>query len=263
MKKKWLKILFVFLIGFSIVSCSQASVPNENNGGMNQPDENPNNQVVISTGRKIIYTVSYNFSTEDLSTSIQQIQEKVMEYEGYIASGRQYSNSATYVYKIPTNALNSFLDYIDQLKGSGNKQISSEDITSTYVKLEARISTLQASKLAYDRLLENENLTMNEIITINKEIENIMTELTELYTLKDQYDESLDYSSVTIYYSNMEGKTENSFFQEYGQYLKNLGLAIVTFLLYTAPFLLLSGLIILCVYFYRKHHAKIIQQKNK
>lgn len=254
MKKRWFRILFACLFVFIFVSCSSQSnnLPNEGgNGSIDNNENDQSNQIVVDNGRKIIYTAEYTITCVQMESMIKQINSHVAEIDGYISSGVQYSNFATYTYKVPTDCLNSFLDYLDQIEGSGNKQITSEDITTSYLKLEARISTLEASKAAYDSLLSQGNLTMSDIITINREIENITTELTELYSKKDQYDESLDYSKVTIRYQ-ISSQSKHSFFGEYGQYLQDLGMAVVTFLLYSAPFLLIAGVIILIVFLRRR-----------
>ena len=100
-------------------------------------------------------TISIN--GENVMDVKNQVNNKVIELEGYTSSSDETLKQAKVIYKIPTERLNLFLDYIDSFDGIGSKQISSSDITSSYAYVEAKIQTLMASREAYVKILETEN----------------------------------------------------------------------------------------------------------
>ena len=250
--KKILKVLFVMVLGFSLFSCGNAADMgyNENQGGLENGDQSgSSNNVVVDNNRKIIYEVSYSITGEDVMDSKNEINNKVNEIKGYTESSNESNNQAVVVYKIPTEQLNLFLDYIDKFDGIGSKQINSYDVTSSYSYIEARISILQASREAYVKLLENEYLSRNEIIQLNDKIADIDTELLKINNEKNSYDNRLTYSKVTINYYVNEQVKKPSFFKEYGQYLVNFFAGLGKIILYVLPVAITFGGIFCAIFF--------------
>ena len=137
--KRWIKGIFIFLFSFMMFGCDAPDHAGANN-------EETNNSVVIETSRKIVYTVDYSIEGVEALELKNDVYDKVVSLNGYMASGDETFTSATIVYIIPTVALDEFLDYVDGLDGVGYKNVNSNDITSQYSYVEARISTLEASK---------------------------------------------------------------------------------------------------------------------
>lgn len=257
--KKRIALILGLLVTTTLFSCGASgggnnSTPPPNNDGGNQ---STNDQIYSGDDRKIIYTVSYTISLDDEFDKItNQIEDKVYELNGYISKSNESTSYYSYTYKIPVNSLNDFLSFMDKNGDTiESKTITSKDVTSSYNKLAAEISTLEASKLAYEKILQNEELTYSDIITINKEINNINSELTYLYGQLDSMKEKTDYATVEITFRNCGGQ-ENNPFMEYLNYLKNLGIMIINFIVYTLPFALISGLIILIIYLVKRKRSK-------
>ena len=213
--KRLLKTIFILLFGVLLFGCSAPGDVSTNNN-------ETNNSVVIETSRKIVYTVDYSIEGVEALQLKDEIYDKVVSLNGYMASGEETFTSATIVYKVPTYNLDAFLDYIDSLDGVGSKVVNSNDITSQYSYVEARISTLEASKNAYLSLLQDSSLSRSDIIEINDKLDEIDTELITLNAQKAQYDNQLDYSKVTIKY-NAKEKFINEYFTYLGEFFKGLG----------------------------------------
>lgn len=260
--KKITSFLLILLCGFGLVACGSGNgsyygdgEKNDNNGpGV----ETAGNQVVVDTGHKIIYSVYYSIQSTEMQKVIKDINSKVYYFEGYISSSTQETDSyADFVYKIPTGHLNEFLDFVDTNEGIGSKRITTQDVTSTYNSLQAQIDTLEASKAAYERMLTEDNLSLDSIMKIRSYIDDINTQLKLLYNKLNGYDAVLDYSTVTIHYYQNNTVTKNSsFLGDYPEFLANLGLGIVSFLAYSAPFLLAAGIACLIIYLVRRKKAK-------
>lgn len=251
--KKTLITLFALIFGLTLVSCGEN--PNGDyipeNGGMNEGvNTETNNNVVTDTNRKVIYTVSYSINGDDVMDVKNQVNNKVIELEGYTSSSEETLKQAKVIYRIPTEKLNQFLDYIDSFDGVGSKQITSSDITSSYAYVEAKIQTLMASREAYVKILETENLSRSEIIQINDKIAEIDTELLKINNEKASYDNKLIYSTVTInYYVNEPVAKEPTYFAKYWSYLKDFFAGLANIILYTLPVILVAGTIFSAIFF--------------
>ena len=240
--KKIFKRIFVAVFALALTGCSAAS-GNENmaGGAIENGDVNVENNVVIETDRKIVYTVNYSITNDDMTNIKNSITNKVNEMKGYIQSSSEYTTNARVVYKVPTDKLDLFLDYVDSFDGIGSKHVSSEDITTAYSYVEARIAVLTASRNSYVTLLENAT-TQNSILQYQKMIDEIDIELIRINNEKKAYDNEINYSQVTIqYYSNPKVEKENNFFDNYGKFLVGFLEGFGGFILYTLPFAIVFG----------------------
>mgnify|MGYP003303603046 CR=1 FL=1 len=69
-----------------------------------------------------------------------------------------------------------------------------------------------------------------------------------------QYDNLIDYSTVTITYNQTE--VEEGFFAGYGEYLVGLIKLVFYLFMYTLPFTLLAGAIILTIFLIKKRKTR-------
>ena len=246
---KKFKYILLILLSVLVVSCSSK---NNNGGGVYEPgysdgekDEAGNlgdNNIVTPEGHKIIYTVEYGIKVEDSITStVRAVNSQVYTLGGYVSSSNESGTYATYVYKVPSSKLNDFLDGVDALEGVSSKKISSQDVTTSYNDLQAEIEVLEASRLAYVKMLEKDGLSMNEVITLNDKIRSIDVSLKKLYKSLDNYNSLIDYATITINYSVYYTVKPKGFLSDYGEFLLDLGKFIVSFVVYTAPFALIAG----------------------
>lgn len=263
MKKRFFAFLLLILLVFALTACGSE---NNDSGGYYpaydgaisyeknassaaSENDQTNNVVVIDTTNKIVYTASYTMNVGDIQKVKNTITSKVIELEGYISNSSESEKSATITYKVPTNKLNGFLDYIDSLEGVGDKNITTEDITNSYSQTEGRIEILEASKLAYEKILREENLTYNDIILINKELAEINSELAYYRNVKDTYDNRLNYSRVTIRIYGNSTYRGPSFFDEYFDYLGKFFIGLGKGILYSIPVLLVLFGVFAAIFF--------------
>lgn len=253
MFKKIYKLILVLVVSLLLVGCGAAGDPNAS------PDINDslgsNEGIVIETNRKIYYTVDMNIDTDDVNKSLDYYTQEAIELKGYISNSNIVSSGTSYVtYRVPTESLTQFLDHIDNDANSEvtRKSISTNDITSKYNKVEARLEILYASRQSYVNLLEKAN-SLSEIISLQNKIEDIDTEILQLENEKGSYDNLLDYSTIRIYFNAKEIK--NNFFTEYLQYFVNFFKVIGIIILYTVPFAII-GCVVLGIIFICKKNKK-------
>lgn len=258
-KLRFLLLLVVTIFTFALASCGADGVPNDNFGGS---AENNDNNVVVETTRKIYYTANYKIICDDYSDIKTNINNKVNEYAGYVQKSSEYEKYATYVYRIPTDKLNEFLNYIDSFGNDVEaKNINSTDITSQYSEIEAKKEVLTASRKAYLDILDKGGLSMSDIIEIQDKITSLDIQIATIEKEMASYNNLLDYSTVTIDYSV---KTKNlSFIAQYGNYIAGFFEGLGKFILYALPFFLCMAAIGLGVLGGVKIKKKIDERKNK
>lgn len=249
MKKLLFLVVMLFAL-FTLVGCGDSSEglqsPSADGGYSN--GEQAGNNVVVDTNRKVYYVVEYSISG-DIRENKNKISLKVNEIGGYVSSSNEYNTSAKIVYKVPTDKLNSFLDFVDAFDGVGKKSVSSNDITSSYAYTEAKIKTLQASREAYVNLLSDPNLSMHEIMSINDKIAEIDVELLKISNEKAMYDNKLEYSTVTVNFTTTPVvEEEPGFFEEYFEYLGSFFVGLGKVILYLLPVALVGGVVFASIY---------------
>ena len=241
MKRKLLLLFFILLFSIILVGCGAEAggvVPELGEGSSS------NDGIVIETNRKIYYTVRLYVDTKDVNGSVKIYNQKALEFDGYISSSNiKSSGTSSVVYRVPTDKLEDFLDYIDGHKTATVKEkyISSEDITSKYNQTQSRLDVLYASREAYLKMLEKES-NLGNIISIQNKIEDINSELLRLEYEKASYDSLLEYSTITVYFNSTA--IERSFMGDYLEYFVGVFKVIGIIILYSIPFGLIALIIV-------------------
>jgi len=243
MFKNVFKFLVVLLVCLFLVGCGAG-------GTSVAPDVEANDSlgtndgIVIETTRKIYYTVDMNINSEDVNKSIDYFTQEAIKLEGYISNSNIESTGSSYVtYRIPSKSLTQFLNHIDSDSNSevSRKSIYTNDITSKYNRVEARLEILYASRQSYVNLLGKAN-NLSEIISLQNKIEDIDTEIMQLENEKGSYDNLLDYSTIKIYFNAKE--KNDGFFAQYFQYIANFFKVIGIVILYTLPFGIIACIVL-------------------
>jgi len=225
-------------------------------------------------GQKIIYNSYLYIETLDFETSYQMILDEIEKSNGYISysnqSGGQYgdgsysSKSLSVECRIPIDSYNQFLNSSDSFGNVTRRTDNSQDVTSAYVDIEARLTSL---KIQEERLLElvKEAKDIDTLLAIETRLAEVRYEI-EFYTSQIKtYDNLIEYSTVTI--DLVEVWTLNqtkSFGQEVWEAIVNSFKAVVT-VLRTAViimiYLLPYGVIALAIYLIIRFAVK--RSRNK
>lgn len=246
MKKK-IYLILLFVLCSCMVGCGKGTTENDN------AISNPEGSSFVETSQKIYYTVNISLKSSNVDGTINLLFDKTNELNGYMANSSITSEGrSSVVFRIPTKDLFTFLGYLENDGNEVvNKTINTNDITTNYNKVEARLEVLNTSKKSYLNLLEKA-YSVNDIINIQNKIEDIETEILELEMQKANYDNLLDYSTITIYI-NYE---DSSYFKEYLSYLVELCEVLFTILIYTLPFGLIAILVVTIIKLIKKKSSK-------
>ena len=167
--------------------------------------------------RKIVYTASVSIETDTFEDSSDTIQQLVDEAGGYIASSSLRGNtgrgsrSVSYSCKIPAEHYKRFLE---SLSGTGNVyrvNQYTDDITTQYVDVEARLSTLENQRKRLEELA-SEAEDIDTLLSIETQLGEVQYQLesytAQMRTLQNQ----VSYSTVDIDLSEVANVSEGTAF---------------------------------------------------
>lgn len=223
MKKKICSLLAVLMV-LSLAACggggkdasdsvaqtAPSAAPAENGGmeesaGWDAPMEEPEPESGgdgVPSGAKIIYTADMDLETKDFDAASQALADAVAEMGGYFESRSIYQGG---VYRrldcrvrVPVEHFTAFLDRAGESAHVTSRSDYQEDVSEAYYDSEARLTT-QRTKLERLQELLSEAENMEDIITLEGAISETELQIEYLTGNLRQYDNRINYSTVTIY----------------------------------------------------------------
>ena len=166
------------------------------------------NSESLTQDRKLIKTIDLNLETLEFDSSIEEINKRVEEFGGYIASSNingksiQNDNSryASFTLKIPTSSLEKFLNEVNTIGNIIYQSENISDVTMQYSDTEAHLNILRTEQESLTRLLEQAE-TMEDILSIRTRLSEIEYEIESYQTQLNNYDNQIDYTAI---YLNIE-----------------------------------------------------------
>lgn len=214
-------LLLVLLISLTFVGCAADEAAKGNGNSNTLTDEIVKEDAEDSSSdlpedRKLITTVNMSVETEDLDKVLTQIKNRTKELGGYIESsnvqnGSAYDNeryrSAVMTVRIPQKSLNSFVDKVGEISNVVSSEETVDDVTLSYVATESRMKALQAEE---ERLLAfmEQAKTLDELLTIEKRLTEVRTELETVTSALRVYDNKVNYSTINLTIDEVKEYTE-------------------------------------------------------
>jgi len=120
---------------------------------------------------------------------------------GYVADSHSSEGddaSGAVTLRVPAEAFEATLSQVRGLKAKVvSQQTSGEDVTSTYVDLQARIRALSATRATFERLLEKAT-TINDILAVQSRITDVQTQIEQLQGQLRVLSDKTDYAALTV-----------------------------------------------------------------
>lgn len=210
------------------------------------------------TDRKIIYRASLTMETTDFSTARQTLSDAVEQCGGYLEStdyGGNASDASRYAYytvRVPVEQYETFLNTAGAAGNLLSLQENAEDITSSYIDVEARLSALEEQR---DRLnaLADQAETTADLLEIESQLSDVQYQI-ESYTRQLQsMADQVAYSTVDITLREVSNLTpETATFGDKVRAALQSGWrnflllleGLVLLILYLLPLLVIAGIII-------------------
>jgi len=168
-----------------------------------QEDEQKNNEVE-TVERKIIKQGSIKFETADIKKTKSLIVQTVQDLNGYISKDNVYDYSDRYEHRltirIPAEKFDLLLKTISEsVDKLDSKNIDVLDVTEEYIDIEARVKTKKELQAKYIELLKKAT-KVEEILSIEKEIGNIQTEIESVEGRMKYLADRIAFSTLTVTY---------------------------------------------------------------
>lgn len=237
--------------------------------------------VALPENRKMIQTFRISAETEDLDALMGQLNARISEFSGYVEgqnihngsaySGRRYRNAELTV-RIPADMVEGFVNQISEISNvvSSNKTV--DDITLKYVSTESRMKALQTEEARLLELLSKAE-TMDDLLTIERYLTDVRTELEQVTSALRVYDNKVDYATVHLSISEVKEYTvvtePETVWERIGtgfkETMKDLGEGFEDFFVYVVvnlPYFILWGAVIGAVVFLLIRRKKKKAQKK-
>jgi hypothetical protein len=146
-----------------------------------------------SDDRMVAYSVSMELSVKNPAETRQLISEQIKINNGFIVRETEDYIST----RIPSENMDNFLDSIKKLGKIENESKTGTDITDQYRDNVIRLDSLKNVRNRYLALLEKAN-TINEILSIEKELERINLQIERLEGAIKHAELSVSYSIITV-----------------------------------------------------------------
>lgn len=274
----WMLCALIFL---GLTGCGKADSYIENGvAGDHIAKEEVSTDTENSSGlpenRKLIQTVNMQAETENLDTVLQQIDSRIAELSGYVESsnvqnGSAYSSKryrkATITVRIPAKDLDAFVDKVDEVSNIVSSRKTVQDVTLSYVATESRMKALETEQARLLELLAKAE-TMDDLLTVEKRLTEVRTELEEVTSALKVFDNQVDFATIHLNIQEVKEYTEitepETVWQRIGtgfmKSLKGVGnffKEFFVFIIVSIPYFALIGLVIfVVVYIIRRSRRK-------
>jgi hypothetical protein len=166
---------------------SEAPVPDESSAVYRSSEED------TSDVRMVTYTVSLRLDVKDIEETRKLLVEQVNTHKGYIVMETESAITT----RIPNAHMENFLTDARTLGKIDYERKTGRDITDQYRDNVIRLDSLKNVRTRYLALLEKAN-NVNDILTVERELERINTQI-EVLEGKIKYAElSVAYSNITV-----------------------------------------------------------------
>jgi len=195
--KKRVRNTIVFLL-FSVILFSCSSAPNSE-ATATPPESESNENLRASRAREtaddrmVAYTATLNLSVKNTEETRSKLIEYTKSNDGFII--RETDDFITS--RIPAKNMDNFISESKTLGKIENESKTGTDITDQYRDNVIRLDNLKSIRDRYLALLERAN-TINDILTIEKELQRVVLEIERLEGMIKNAELSVAYSSVTV-----------------------------------------------------------------
>jgi hypothetical protein len=154
-------------------------------------------------GDKLIYTYSVNVETTDYDYFVQRINDYVFMIDGYIESSDYYKSDTTnlrtlYInIRVPSDMRGNMLASLEDGGNVTKVNVSTDDVTLSYVDIESRMKTYQSEIDELDKLAE-QTTDVDELLRIHEQMLDIQSDIDSYQSQLNVMDNKVDYSTFDV-----------------------------------------------------------------
>lgn len=222
---------------------------------------------VISTKveRQVIRTAYLSLRVSDVNGAVDSVIAATAAQDGLVlsedVSGQGDSLYANLTTQVPADQLEAYLESLKALGTVDSVNVTSQDVTTQVVDLDARVAALQASITRLDQLLAQAT-NVTDLITIESERTARQAELDSLVAQRKALGEQVAMSTVTVSISALAGSTEWSppgfipGLQTGWSALVSLTSLVITIAGFLVPFIVIIAIVVVPVVWWIVRHNR-------
>ena len=230
----------------------------------------------VRDGRKLIRTADLSVETLEFDKLLSYVRNRTDELGGYIenmnvnngsgyssyssqSSGYRRDRSANLTLRIPKKNLDDFLGEVAENSNVTSRSEQERDVTTDYVDLESHKKVLLAEQERLMTFLEQAE-TIEDMMSIESRLSDIRYQLESMESMLRTYDSQIEYSTVTLYISEVVELTpvveeEQTVWERISEgflrSLRNIGRGLKEFFVafvIALPYLVITLLIVLALF---------------
>lgn len=150
--------------------------------------------------RKIILTAYLEFESTDYDGSYQKIMDAAQKAGGYVSASSQTGEGlrrCELTLRIPAETYERFMSSVGEAAPLLTKEETSEDITETYVDVEARLKALKTQEASLLSLMEKAE-KLEDVLALEERLSEVRYEIESYDARKRVYDDQTAYSTVHL-----------------------------------------------------------------
>ncbi|MPW24585.1 DUF4349 domain-containing protein [Alkalibaculum sp. M08DMB] len=185
---------------------------------------------------KIIYHGDINLDVKDSEKASKDIRDYIEAQGGFIENSysnksdenrnEPYTNHSYIVFRVPASKFNQTMEKLKEFGEETSTNINSTNVSTQYRDIESEKQSLEIQE---DRLLNylKEAKKVEDMITIESELNRVRTNLNRLNTELTNYDRLIDYSNITV--NLRESKTLTTTIKSpFGQLIENISKGFIS-----------------------------------
>ena len=237
------------------------------------PDELPD--ATDETAQKIIYNADLRMESTNFNAARDTLLAAVdaadawMEYSSLSGSEKDHDRYAYYTVRVPVENYRTFLSAVGEAGNVLDISETAENITSSYIDVQARLSALEAQRTRLNELADQAETTA-DLLEIESQLSDVQYQLENYTRQLKNMDQQVSYSTVDIRLSEVATLTPTGTtfveriadafgggWDTFVAFLQGLVIALV----YLWPVLLLAVVIVLIVRAWRKKHPRAKKER--
>jgi len=158
--------------------------------------------------RMVVEESNVSLLVEGVSQKLDQIIKHTEGKGGYMVSSSlkqpEEAPFATLVLRVPQKELRPTLEYLRDLSiRVTSENLSGRDVTDQYFDLEARLETLEKTRIKFEEILEKA-VKVDDILRVQREIVSLQSQIDNLKGRQEYLKKTSESAKLTIYLSSDE-----------------------------------------------------------
>lgn len=222
------------------------------------------------TAQKIIYNASLSMESTDFDAARETLMAAVEANEAWMESAsvygteKEHDRSADYTVRVPVDNYRAFLAAAGEAGSVRNVSENAENITSSYIDVQARLTALEAQRTRLNELADQAETTA-DLLEIESQLSDVQYQLENYTGQLRNMDQQVSYSTVDIYLQEVVTLTPTGVtfteriadafgggWDAFVGFVQGLVIALV----YLWPVVLIAVAVLAALRFWRKRHPK-------